>query len=249
MWIRQLRDVTLADVPTVGGKNASLGELLRELVPLGVNRGSAQATIAGTPTTEMRREGQGGEDGEGLHTQAVEESAPPVSAIEGLAGMRAAPTLRDGSRPEESSTTARRWPRVLVVEDDDATRVAIERGLAPEYEVVAAGNGMEGLKVASETAFDAIVTDIGMPEMDGVTMVDRIRRMRAPAVVPVVFLTAETAPERVVAGLSVEGTSYLVKPVDLDRLDQELRLALAGSSGPSRDGPSSAWAATRATRW
>ena len=90
---------------------------------------------------------------------------------------------------------------------------------------------MEGLKAASETPFDAIITDIGMPELDGIAMVDRIRQMQAPAVVPVFFLTAETAPERVVAGLAVEGTSYLVKPVDLDLLDQELRLALA-SPGP-----------------
>jgi CheY-like chemotaxis protein len=200
--------------------------------------GSTQATIVRTLTTETRREGQSGEDGEGLHAQAVEESARVASAIEGLAGRRdATPAPLDAPQPEESSTTARRWPRVLVVEDDDATRVAIARGLAPEYEVVASGNGMEGLKVASETAFDAIVTDLEMPEMDGVTMVDRIRRMRAPALVPVVFLTAETAPERVVAGLSLEGTSYLVKPVDLDRLDRELRWALAGSLGPSRNSP------------
>jgi DNA-binding response OmpR family regulator len=137
------------------------------------------------------------------------------------------------------------WPRVLVVEDEEATRVAIVRGLAPEYEVIAASNGREGLKAASETSFDAIVTDIGMPEMDGITMVDRIRRMREPAVVPVIFLTAETTPERVVAGLSLEGTSYLVKPVDLDLLDQELRSALAGSVGSTENGPSGAEPGTR----
>lgn len=126
------------------------------------------------------------------------------------------------------------------MEDDDATRVAIARGVAPEYEVIAAGNGKAGLKAASEIAFDAIVTDIGLPEMDGITMVDRIRRMRAPAVVPVVFLTAAGAPERAVAGSYVEGASYLVKPVDLDLLDHELRTALASSFGSSGNAPSSA---------
>ena len=188
----------------------------------------AQAAIVRTLATEMQREGQGGEEAEGLHAQAVEESARLVSAIEDLARTRAAtPAPRGEARPEGSSG-AGRWPRVLVVEDDDATRMAIARGLAPEYEVVAAADGLEGLKAASETTFDAIITDIGMPEMDGITMVNRIRGMRAPAVVPVVFLSAETAPERIVAGFSVEGASYLVKPVDSDRLEHELRSALAG---------------------
>jgi DNA-binding response OmpR family regulator len=57
--------------------------------------------------------------------------------------------------------------------------------------------------------------------------VEEIRQRQAPATVPVVFLTAESAPERVAAGFSAGATSYLVKPVDLDLLDQELRLALA----------------------
>jgi DNA-binding response OmpR family regulator len=57
-------------------------------------------------------------------------------------------------------------------------------------------------------------------------MVERIRRMKAPAAVPVVFLTGETAPERVAAGFSAGGTSYLIKPVDLDLLGLELRCVL-----------------------
>ena len=192
----------------------------------------AQAAIVRTLATEMQREGQGREEAEGLHAQAAEESARLVSAIDGLARKRAAtPPPRGEPRPDLLSGGQRR-PRVLVVEDDDATRVAIARGLAPKYEVVTAGNGMEGLNAALATPFDAIVTDIGMPELDGIAMVDRIRRMQAPAVVPVLFLTAETAPERVVAGLAVEGTSYLVKPVDLDLLDQELQLALASPRAP-----------------
>jgi DNA-binding response OmpR family regulator len=128
---------------------------------------------------------------------------------------------------------ADRSPRVLVVEDDDETRHAIARGLAPEYEVIAAANGLEGLKAASEQSFDAIVADIGMPEMDGITMVDRIRRMRAPSAVPVVFLTAETAPERIAEGFSAGGTSYLTKPIDLELLDLELRWVLSRSQGAS----------------
>lgn len=188
----------------------------------------AQAAIVRTLATEMQREGHGGEEAASLRAQAVEESARLVATLESLARVRTSTPIPRGEPRPQGLASARRWPRVLVVEDDDATRAAIARGLAPEYDVIAAGNGVEGLKIALETTFDAIITDITMPEMDGVTMVERIRSMRAPAVVPVVFLTAETAPERVVAELSVEATSYLVKPVDLDLLEHELRSALAG---------------------
>ncbi len=96
---------------------------------------------------------------------------------------------------------------------------------------LAASNGVDGLKAATDLPFDAIVADISLPEMDGVTMVARIRQMRAPAVVPAVFLSGATAPQRVAAGFAAGGTSYLVKPVDLGLLDQELRWALATRRG------------------
>jgi CheY-like chemotaxis protein len=190
----------------------------------------AHAAVVRTLANEMQREGRGSEETEDLRAQAIEEAARLVSAVEGLSRTRseppaAAPRASPNDRPMAGAVA----PRILVVEDDDETRAAIARGLAPEYDVVVASNGLEGLKAASELFFDAIVSDIGMPEMDGITMVDRIRKMRAPAVVPVVFLTGEVAPERVAAGFSAGGTSYLVKPVDLDLLDQEIRWILGRS--------------------
>ena len=188
----------------------------------------AQAAILRTLVGEMEREDGSLEESGGLRAQAVEESARLVSALEGLSRARSSsPPERGGSPKERLSTGVRTWPRVLVVDDDDETRAAIAKGLGPEYEVVTAADGVEGLKAASEAPFDAIVSDIHMPEMDGITMVARIRQMRLPAVVPVVFLTGVTVPEQVAAGFSAGGTSYLVKPVDLELLDQELRLALS----------------------
>jgi CheY-like chemotaxis protein len=195
----------------------------------------AQTAIVRTLAAETQREGQADDSAEDLRAQAVQESARLVSAVESLSKTRssAPPSAKDVSHPRAPLPIADCSPRVLVVEDDDETRHAIAWGLAPEYEVVAAANGLEGLKAASEQSFDAIVADIGMPEMDGITMVDRIRRMRAPAAVPVVFLTAETAPERIAEGFSAGGASYLTKPVDLELLDQELRWVLAGAHGAS----------------
>ncbi len=186
----------------------------------------AQTAIVRALTSEMQREGRGHQDVEDLRAQALEESARLVAAAEGLTSVRSSRPPRSPEGAEKPSTTGSRWPRVLVVEDDDATRIAIARGLAPEYDVVTAVNGQEGLEIASETTIDAIVADIAMPVMDGITMVDRIRRARGQTV-PVLFLTAETAPTRVVESFAAGATSYLVKPVDLELLDNELRRALA----------------------
>jgi CheY-like chemotaxis protein len=182
-----------------------------------------------TLAAETQREGQAHDRAEELRVQTVQESARLVSVVETLSKtLSASPSAtHDESHPRAPSPLVGRWPRVLVVEDDDETRHAIARGLSPEYEVVTAANGLEGLKAASERPFDAIVTDIGMPEMDGITMVDRIRRIRAPGTVPVIFLTAETEPERIAEGFAAGGTSYLAKPVDLELLDQELRRVFA----------------------
>jgi CheY-like chemotaxis protein len=192
----------------------------------------AQAAIVRTLAAETQRKGQGDSETQALRVQVVEESARLVWAAADLSKARstAPPPAHEETRPEGRSPGDRPWPRILVVEDDDSTRDAIVRGLAPEYEVVAAANGVEGLKAASELRFDAIVSDMWMPEMDGITMVDEIMRTQAPAVIPVIFLTAETAPERIADGFAAGATTYLVKPIDLGLLDQELRLALAGSS-------------------
>jgi CheY-like chemotaxis protein len=182
-----------------------------------------------TLADELRRETRGPEIAKDLRAQAVEESARLVTAIEELSRKRlqAPDEARGGPRPSELGEGERRGPRVLVVEDHDGTRRAIAQGLAPEYEIVTACNGLEGVKAATQGSFDAIVTDIWMPKMDGVTMVERIREALAPAQVPVIFLTGDATPQNVAAGFSAGGTSYLVKPIDLDLLDRELRRLVA----------------------
>jgi CheY-like chemotaxis protein len=188
----------------------------------------AQAAIVRTLTAETQREGRVTHEAADLRAQALEESARLVAAAENLVRWRSsrAPAPAEVLPPKDPAVVGQRRLRILVVEDDEQTRLAIARGLANKYDVLAVGDGVQGLLAAGAAPFDAIVTDIWMPEIDGVTMVERIRRMNAPAVVPVIFLTGETAPDRVAAGFSAGGTSYLVKPVDLDLLDLELGCVL-----------------------
>jgi CheY-like chemotaxis protein len=188
----------------------------------------AQAAVMRTLTAETQREGRVNHETADLQAQTLEESARLVAAAENLVRWRSSRALppAEVSPSTEPAVVGQRRLRILVVEDDEQTRLALARGLASEYDVLAVGDGVQGLEAAAAAPFDAIVTDMWMPEMDGVTMVERIRRMKAPAAVPVVFLTGETAPERVAAGFSAGGTSYLIKPVDLDLLGLELRCVL-----------------------
>lgn len=192
----------------------------------------AQIAVLRTLADELVREGRGLDVAADLRLQAIEESARLVSAMQALPrGSPRAPGLRaTANAPSGWFERRGRKPRILVVDDDAATRDAIVRWLAPEYEVTAAGDGSEGVERAEETMFDAIVTDVWMPKMDGIAMVTRIQEWIAPMFVPVLFLTGETAPERVAAGFSAGGTTYLVKPVDLELLDEEPVRALAGPS-------------------
>lgn len=190
----------------------------------------AQIAVLRTLADELAREGCGPDVAAELRVQAIEESARLVSAMQALPrGNPRAPVLRaTATAPSGWFEREGRKPRILVVDDDAAIRDAIVRWLAPEYEVTVAGDGSEGIDRAQETVFDAIVTDVWMPKMDGIAMVTRIRERVAPTFVPVLFLTGETAPERVAAGFSAGGTTYLVKPVDLELLEEELGRALAG---------------------
>jgi CheY-like chemotaxis protein len=192
-----------------------------------------QAAIVRTLANEIRREAAGEEEATGLRDQAVEESARLVTAATALSKVRSEnPGAPDVGRTFDVSARA----RVLVVEDDGVTRDAIAAGLASNYDVFCAADGTEGVRAASEHAFDAIVTDLWMPEMDGITMVAQIQGMNPNASIPVVLLTGETGPEPIVQGFSAGVTTYLVKPVDLGLLEQELRWALASSREPRGDG-------------
>ncbi len=188
----------------------------------------AHTAVLRSLTDEMQRSQSGVESD--LQEQAVEESARLVSAARELAQARS--EFPAASSACESVEEVR--PRVLLVEDDDASRSALANGLAPFYDVYCATTGVEGLKAASQRDFDAVVTDLWMPEMDGISMVAQIRGMQPLAAIPVILLTAETSPEPIMQGFAAGGTTYLAKPVDLDLLHRELQWALRASSDAGR---------------
>lgn len=107
--------------------------------------------------------------------------------------------------------------KILIV-DDEADLVKVIATLLSKagYEVITAGNGRDGLRVFYAEHPDLIVLDLIMPEMDGLTMCQRIREVNEH--VPVVMLTAQGREEDIVAGLEVGADEYITKPFKAQEL-------------------------------
>jgi two-component system response regulator MprA len=115
--------------------------------------------------------------------------------------------------------------RILVVDDDRSLRDALRRSLSlGGYEVEVAENGQHGLSQVAAGAPDAIVLDVGMPDIDGLEVCRRLRE--AGNRVPVLMLTARDAVEDRIEGLDAGADDYLVKPFDVGELRARLRALL-----------------------
>ncbi len=101
--------------------------------------------------------------------------------------------------------------RILVVEDDDQIASFVAKGLKQSgYAVDQCGDGDEALALAKTTGYDAIVADIMLPKLDGLSVVKRLRHQGNP--VPVLFLSAKGSVDDRVRGLEAGGDDYLTKP-------------------------------------
>lgn len=119
--------------------------------------------------------------------------------------------------------------RILLVEDDPGVRDAVSRALrGAGYDLRAAGDGPQALDVVREGAVDAIVLDLGLPTMDGLEV---MRKLRADGRrIPVLALTARASIEDRVAGLDAGADDYLAKPFALDELLARMRALMRRSS-------------------
>jgi DNA-binding response OmpR family regulator len=122
--------------------------------------------------------------------------------------------------------------RVLVVEDEPLLADAIARGLGREgFAVDTSPDGVDGLHLARESPFDAIVCDVMLPGLDGMELV---RRLRADGVwTPVLMLTAKDADADVTSALDLGADDYLTKPFSFAVLVARLR-ALLRRGAPER---------------
>ena len=123
--------------------------------------------------------------------------------------------------------------RILVVEDDVKLVRALERGLSHEgYSVDAAVTGDDGLGRATTGSYDAIVLDLMLPGLDGVTVCKAIRRDSENPDVPVLMLTARREESDKVVGLESGADDYLTKPFGVRELVARVRALLRRGPRP-----------------
>lgn len=131
------------------------------------------------------------------------------------------------STSSEPAPAPARASRILVVDDSSASREVLCSTLERAgFHTCEATEGSEGLWRARTQNFEAILTDIHMPTMDGLEFIRQLRKLPGYSKVPVFVLTSDVSRARFVEGREVGATAWLVKPPNLVSLVAVIRDAL-----------------------
>jgi len=124
---------------------------------------------------------------------------------------------------------------VLIVEDDATIRTALVRALtARQHSTMTAPTAMEGLQSLVEHRPDVVLLDLGLPDLDGASLLAMIR---AVSDVPVIVVSARDEGAEIVALLNAGADDYLVKPFAADQLDARIRAVLRRAESAKVSGP------------
>ena len=132
----------------------------------------------------------------------------------------------NGAGPAESTR-----PRLLLVEDDRALGPLLVEVLTEQHEVDLARDGQAGLHLALTRAYDVMVIDRGLPAIDGISLIGRLRGRGIST--PILILTARGTVADRVEGLDAGAEDYVVKPFEIDELLARLRALLRRHSETS----------------
>ena len=109
--------------------------------------------------------------------------------------------------------------KILAVDDSGSLRQMLSFTLrSGGYQVVDAIDGVDGLKKAQASPFDLVLTDQNMPNMDGLTLIKRLRAEPAYRSVPILMLTTESSAEMKAKGREAGANGWMVKPFDPNKL-------------------------------
>jgi len=126
--------------------------------------------------------------------------------------------------------------RVLIVDDDEATRLLLARILSSELgvEVQLAGTSEQALHLAEECAYDTILLDLLMPGIGGLEVLKEIRSHAPNKATPIVVVTVVSDPETRKQCMSAGADAYLVKPIERATLAATVKAQIAGRKRTAR---------------
>ena len=116
-------------------------------------------------------------------------------------------------------------PFILIVDDEETQRIMLKKILVREgYDVETASNGRDALEKFKETSADVVVTDIKMPDMNGLELFHEIKRLNTDTLV--ILVTAYGTIESAVQVMAEGASYYLTKPIDPNHLKVLIKKAL-----------------------
>ncbi len=119
--------------------------------------------------------------------------------------------------------------KLLIVDDSTMLRDMLNYALneGGYTDVTEAVDGVDGLAKAKATSFDLIITDVNMPNMDGLTLITELRKLPQYSKKPILVLTTERSDEMKVKGKAAGATGWIVKPFVPDQLLKAVNIVLS----------------------
>lgn len=110
-------------------------------------------------------------------------------------------------------------PTILTVDDSASMRQMVSFTLkGAGYQVVEASDGVEALNIAKGRAFDLVITDVNMPNMDGIALIRELRALPNYKFTPLLMLTTESGADKKQQGKAAGATGWIVKPFNPQQL-------------------------------
>ena len=126
---------------------------------------------------------------------------------------------------DDNSITAKEQS-ILIIEDNPEIRMFIKNHLSKNYEIIEAENGNMGLNIAYEIVPDLIISDILLPGKDGMMITDTLKNDIRTSHIPIIILTAKGSIEQQIEGLKLKVDAYLVKPFNVQYLEETIKSLL-----------------------
>jgi DNA-binding response OmpR family regulator/nitrogen-specific signal transduction histidine kinase len=147
--------------------------------------------------------------------QAASERDARIAAIQ----QSSTPSIQ----PPESGDR----PIILVVDDHPDVRSYIRKHLEPDFHIIEAKDGQEGVDRAREAVPDLVISDVMMPKLDGYQLCEALKTNEKTSHIPVILLTAKAGEENKLAGLGTGADDYLVKPFNSRELQARAKNLIA----------------------
>jgi CheY-like chemotaxis protein len=137
-----------------------------------------------------------------------------------------------GAIPRPAASPRMGAPVVVVIEDDENVRGVLVRVLGQKYTVYVAEDGVIGIDLLLKlgTSAAALVLDVWMPRVDGISVAKRVKANPRTRHVPIVFLSAQATPREVAEGIDAGASYYVTKPFVVHDLLDKVARAIAGGS-------------------